>query len=184
MKQAKITKEKIQYPSGEKPDFVIPQSYGDFRFALGKSGNNMIAAICMNPSSAGEEHSDRTANRIISIGKELHSDGWIIFNTYPERATNAKDICAYQKELSDKNITIIKDFLKENKINEVFGAWGDLYYNPLMKGKNHVIEMLKKIGVKIFYFGTLTKQGNPRHPLQRYEKWIISEENKKYLEIQ
>ena len=41
----------------------------------------------------------------------------------------------------------------------------------LKNGKSELLKMLSDIGVKVFYFGTLTKSGNPRHPLQRQEKW-------------
>nr|WP_276571359.1 hypothetical protein [Eubacterium ventriosum] len=42
-------------------------------------------------------------------------------------------------------------------------------------------DMLSSIGVKVYYFGTLTKEGNPRHPIQRQEKWDLSK--KEYLEL-
>jgi hypothetical protein len=108
-------------------------------------------------------------------------EGWAIFNTYPERATAAKNISEYDKKLSDENIKVIKEFLQKNKIKEVFGAWGDLKYKPLQEGKNKLVAMLADINVEIFYFGTLTKQGNPRHPLQRYEKIEVEEDKKQYL---
>jgi len=37
--------------------------------------------------------------------------------------------------------------------------------------------------VRVYYFGTLTKEGNPRHPLQRNEKVIYEEIYKKNFEL-
>lgn len=179
--RSKVTKFRPEYPAGKKPDFIQPPEHAPYRYALGKKGEKIFVAICMNPSAASDEDSDMTVNRIISYGEKLECDGWAIFNTYPERATNAKDINGYNEKLSADNIKEIKDFLKENNIKEVFGAWGDLKYKALQEGKSKLVCMLSDIGVKIFYFGTLTKQGNPRHPLQRYEKIKIENSNKQYL---
>ncbi len=177
----KVTKHSPEYPQGQKPDFICPKEYAPYRYSLGKKGTNIFVAICMNPSAAREDSSDMTVNRIISYGQKLDCKGWAIFNTYPERATAAKNIGEYDKKLSDENIKVIKEFLQKNKIKEVFGAWGDLKYKPLQEGKNKLVAMLADINVEIFYFGTLTKQGNPRHPLQRYEKIEVKKDKKQYL---
>lgn len=180
----KVTKCSPPYPKGFEPDYIIPLKYCDHRFAIGKLGTNPLVAICMNPSAARDVSSDRTINRIINISKTLKMDGWIVFNTYPERATDAKNICAYDEDLSNKNIQIISDFLIEHHITEVWGAWGDdKNYLPLSKGKAQLLARLNQIGVNVFYYGTLTKAHNPRHPLQRREKWSFTSENKHYLSM-
>lgn len=179
----KVTKYTQPYPKGYEPDYLLPSEYCDYRFAIGKKGKNPLVAICMNPSAARDESSDRTINRIIDVSKKLEMDGWIVFNTYPERATDAKNIKCFDENLSNKNIELIRDFLLENNITEVWGAWGDDKNNTaLVKGKSQLMLMLKTINVKVFYFSTLTKANNPRHPLQRFEKHEFTHQSKMYME--
>ncbi len=176
----KVTKQIVNYPEGQKPDYIEPVDYRAYRFALGRKGTCPLVAICMNPSAAQENTSDRTINRIISISRTLNMDGWIVFNTYPERATDAGELDPYNEELCKKNLSVIKKYLQDHKITEVWGAWGDDKNNKtLMEGKKQLKTMLKCMGVKVYYFGTLTKMGNPRHPIQRQERWDFT--HKKYL---
>lgn len=177
----KVTKKAIKYPAGESPDFMCPSEYASFRYAIGRIGNNPLVTICMNPSAAREETSDRTINRVIGIGQKLGYDGWVVFNTYPERATDASNMDNYNESLLDDNINVIRDFIKDNNITEIYGAWGDLKYEALKNGKKKILSLLDELDVKVFYFGTLTKLGNPRHPIQRHEKWDIYKTNKNYI---
>ena len=177
----KVTQHTFPYPQGYAPDNIEPANYSPCRFALGKLGAHPLVVICMNPSAAEDTLSDMTVNRIIKIGQALGMDGWMIFNTYPERATNAKSLSVFDQSLCQKNLTVIEDFLREHNITEVWGAWGNADHPTLTEGKNRLISLLKNMGIKVYYFGTLTKSGNPRHPLQRYEKWDLS--HKHYLEI-
>lgn len=178
----KITKHSPPYPNGYEPDYIIPTEYCSHRFVLGKIGNNPLVAICMNPSAARETSSDQTINRIINISRVLGMDGWMVFNIYPERATDANKMDDFDQDLADENIQEIKKYLVENSIKEVWGAWGnDKNLEALIKGKQQLQAMLTNIGVKVYYFGTLTKSGNPRHPLQRQEKWDFSK--KEYLNL-
>lgn len=178
----KVTKHTYPYPKGYEPDYIIPSEYCSYRFALGKKGKNPLVVICMNPSAAKEISSDMTINRIIKVSRELEMDGWMVFNIYPERATDAKNMDAFKQDLSTENIKEVRKYLVENHITEVWGAWGDdKNLDTLKKGKQQMKSMLSKNGVSVYYFGTLTKTGNPRHPLQRQEKWDYSKKN--YLKI-
>lgn len=175
-----VTKCSPPYPKGYEPDFILPQEYCYYRFMLGKKGNNPFVAVCMNPSAARESSSDMTINRIINMSIKLSMDGWTVFNLYPERATDANTMENYDNELLTENISVMKKYLTENGVKEIFCAWGnDKGIKALIEGRKQMTEMLNEIGVKMFYFGTLTKDGNPRHPLQRQEKWDLSA--KKYL---
>ncbi len=178
----KITKHTYQYPNGYEPNYIIPSKYCSYRFVLGRKGKNPLIVICMNPSAAQEGLSDRTINRIIKVSQELGMDGWMVFNIYPERATDANRMDAFKQELSNENIKEMRKYLVENEINEVWGAWGDdKNLEALIKGKQQIKSMLSEIGVRVYYFGTLTKSGNPRHPLQRQEKWDFTK--KEYLKL-
>ena len=178
----KVTKHILKYPEGEFPNYIIPDEYGPFRYALGRIGKNPLVVICMNPSAAKEDISDATINRIIRVSKKLNKDGWIVFNLYPERATKAYDLSQYDKTVANNNLSIIQEFLVDNKISEVWGAWGNSgNILTLIEAKKSLLTMLKNNRIRVFYFGTLTKEGNPRHPLQRNETVVFDESNKNYL---
>lgn len=104
----KITTHTCRYPKGYKPDYIIPSEYCSHRFVLGKKGINPLVVICMNPSAAQEISSDKTINRIIKVSRELGMDGWMVFNIYPERATNANRIDDFKQDLCDENIQEIR----------------------------------------------------------------------------
>ena len=141
----KVTKKTLTYPKGYEPDYIIPKEYCEYRFILGKRGQNSLVAICMNPSAARKTFSDRTVNRIINISKSLKKDGWIVFNTYPERATKAVTLDDFKQQWSDQNIKEIKKYIMENNIKEVWVAWGDdNNIESLKKGKQQLQEMLSK----------------------------------------
>lgn len=178
----KITKCTCAYPEGYEPDYIVPFEYCPYRFALGKKGINPLVVVCMNPSAARETSSDRTINRIVKVSQVLGKDGWIVFNIYPERATDAKRMNDFDQTLSDENMKVMKEYLIENGVNEVWGAWGDdKGIAALRKGKQQLKSVLSAIGVKVYYFGSLTKMGNPRHPLQRCERWDFSK--RAYLDL-
>lgn len=178
----KVTKHILAYPKGKEPDYYLPKDYGRYRYALGKIGKNPLVVICMNPSAAKEDSSDMTINRIIKASEKLNHDGWIVFNLYPERATDARKLEEYSETAGRDNIEIIREFLIEYDINEVWGAWGNTNGIETLKlAREGILNMLEDINVRVYYFGTLSKEGNPRHPLQRNEKVVFDEKCKKYL---
>jgi hypothetical protein len=119
----------------------------------------------MNPSAARDTSSDRTVNRVIAASQKLGYDGWTVFNTYPERGTDAATMSDYKPELVAQNVAVIKDYLMETGIQEVWGAWGDLKYPALQAGKQALLELFDQLGIRVFQFAPATKAGNPRHPL-------------------
>lgn len=178
----KITKVRPKYPTGEEPNLSLPEKYSEhYRFLLGRLGTDPLVAICMNPSAASEEYSDRTINRIISSSKKLGHDGWVVVNLYPERATDAKNLNEFDSLLLEENIRIITEFLSENQIKEVWGAWGNISHPALLEGKKQLMLTFKDAGVKVFTFAPLTKWGEPVHPLNRSTKQYFTVESKKYL---
>ncbi|MCW6662857.1 DUF1643 domain-containing protein [Aerococcaceae bacterium NML190073] len=180
---SKITTVRPKYPVGQEPTICIPTTYSEHhRFLLGRLGANPLVAVCMNPSAASEAYSDRTINRIITASERLGKDGWIVVNVYPERATNAALLEQFNPALAEQNCAIIIDFLQANRIDEVWGAWGDLHYAPLVEGKQMLLAALKQHHIKIYHFASLSKAGEPRHPLSRAEKLNLSEAGKVYLD--
>ncbi|HEM4322230.1 TPA: DUF1643 domain-containing protein [Streptococcus suis] len=180
----KITKVRPKYPIGEEPNLCVPKKFNEYhRFLLGRLGSKPLVAVCMNPSAANEDYSDRTINRIINASNKLGHDGWVVVNVYPERATNASDLDEFNPKLSEKNIQIIMDFLLDNKIKEVWGAWGNLNHSSLVNGRDQLLAALRQKGIIVYSFAPLTEQGQPVHPLNRRVKQNISEAGKNYLEF-
>ena len=170
----KVTKIRPAYPENMEPNLCKPKKNEIYRHLLGRMGKEPLVAICMNPSAANMEYSDRTINRIIKVSEKLGYDGWIIANLYPERATRASKLGAYNNKQQKKNIKIIMKFLKCNGIKEVWGAWGNLNYSVLTKSKEKLLSELKKADIKIYTFAALTKKGEPVHPLNRVVKQDFS----------
>ena len=176
----KITKSIVNYKGG-KPDLCKPEGDSkEYRYLLGKKGKNPLVAICMNPSAANLDYSDKTVNRIIKASEVLNYDGWIVFNVYPERATKASDLGEINEKLLDENIKCIIDYIEKNKTTEVWGAWGQLKRKPLLEGKKELLKKLKEKKIKIFTFTKLTKSGDPVHPLCR-RKQDISKKGQRYI---
>jgi hypothetical protein len=73
--EKKVTKLKVKYHLGCEPDFVVPSSYKNYRFVLGKHGKNPLICIGMNPSAAREEYSDKTVNKVIKNAIDNGYDG-------------------------------------------------------------------------------------------------------------
>lgn len=170
----KVTKIRPAYPENMEPNLCKPKKNEIYRYLLGRMGKKPLVAICMNPSAANIEYSDLTINRIIKVSEKLGYDGWIIANLYPERATRASKLGAYNNKQQKKNIKIIMKFLKRNGIKEVWGAWGNLNYSVLTKSKKKLLPKLKKADIKIYTFAALTKKGEPVHPLNRVVKQDFS----------
>lgn len=182
--ESKVTKVRPKYPLGEEPDLCVPAKHNEYhRFLLGRVGSNPLVAVCMNPSAANEEYSDRTINRIINASKKLGYDGWIVANVYPERATNASDLDDFNPKLSEENIRLIMEFLLDNGINEVWGAWGNLGQPSLVEGRDQLLAVFKQNNIRVYSFAPLTKWRQPVHPLNRSVKQNISESGKLYLDF-
>lgn len=179
----KITKVKLAYQDGLTPDYFFPKKYDNHkRFILGRKGTNPLVVIGMNPSAASEEYSDRTVNKIIRVSRQRNHEGWFMLNIYPERATNQNDLDDYSETLSRENCAMIIDFLLRNNIKEVWGAWGNLEHNSLLKGKQMLLGELKKNGISIYHFDKLTQKGNPRHPLYMNKKLFEGDKYKNKYE--
>lgn len=160
----------MEYDEQSKPNFIKPENHDFHRFQLGKSGNNPLVVICMNPSTATCEESDPTSKLIIKVMKKYKKDGWTLLNLCPVRATIKENLLnddmKYNHSLLLENLNSIKGYLIENNIKEVWVAWGDLEgIVHLESGKYLIRQLLKELQIDAYYFGQLTKTNNPPHPL-------------------
>lgn len=179
MNNNKVTKRVFNYPLNMEPNMVVPQNYGPNRYCLGKIGCKNLAIIGMNPSSASKDYADATIAKILKVALEKDYDGWFMFNIYPERATNQKDLDDFSARKCLKNINNFDKIIKENNITEVWCAWGNLNHKSLVKSKEKWIEYFEQSDIKLFHFNEISKQRNPKHPLYLKISW----DNKKYIDL-
>lgn len=180
---------------------TIPASYNkNYRYMLEMktddnatiNSENHLVVICMNPSTASDKITDPTVNEIIRTMFVMGYKGFTLFNLYPQRATEPKDLPNYTKVEDDEkevinnylenNIKCLETFLVDNpNITEVWGAWGGINKKVLKLGKEDVLNLFKKRKIKIFYFVEKTREGNPPHPLNRDIAKFRQPQNKKYI---
>jgi hypothetical protein len=137
-----------------------------YRYALGMKNRNPAIFFGINPSTATSEKYDKTIIKIDAIAKENNYDSWIMLNVYPQRATDPNNLDKIFNEVIHKeNVRIIKNIIKNNY--SIIAAWGNL-----IKKRHYFIECLKDIvnalnkkQIKWYSIGTLSKEGNPKHPL-------------------
>jgi len=136
------------------------------RYALGQPGANNLIVIGINPSSATPEKDDPTIRRVRKTAEMNGFDGWIMLNIYPVRSAKPEDMPEkVDKQLSRYNIAVIRKIMEENPVAHIWSAWGDA-----IDSRDYYMTELQKIldvteNEQWFRKGTLTRWGNPRHPL-------------------
>lgn len=144
------------------------------RYVLGEPLDYNILVVGVNPSTAKPLEPDPTIRKVKHICNSypLYKCGWIMVNLYPLRATDPNDLPNKADQvLSDNNVRIISKVLEECKIDRIWAAWGNLIesreYLPVELSKICTVqETLKNADRTEWYaWGSLTKRGNPRHPL-------------------
>ena len=170
----------LKFPLGQTPDFWDPDpEMGDRRYALGHVATpvvsrNPLIVLGMNPSDANHATSDRTVNTIIAASSTLGHDGWLMLNLYPERATSPRDLKTFNKGLWLENWAVIDSQLDRFGATEVLGAWGNPPNATIKKAAAMTLEALRAKVVRVYYFGSPTAAGSPRHSAPRGPKWEVS----------
>ena len=142
------------------------------RFTLGEEGERILACVGVNPSNASPEKLDRTMQSVKRIANYNGYDGWLMLNLYPQRATNPQNIHKrMNKQLYTDNLLQIEEALNTYAISNIWLAYGDLVEtrNFLIKAKLELLSLLQSKDLTVYQLGSLTKKGNPRHPL--YQRW-------------
>ena len=95
-----------------------------------------------------------------------------MLNLYPEVTPKPEELKDFKTELHKKNIDKIKEILKKYPNSGILACWGnclkglkkDNFKDYSLLGEvNGIIEITKNR--KWYHIGSLTKKGNPRHPL-------------------
>lgn len=137
------------------------------RYLLGQPGKRNILIVGANPSNEFpcEKNLDPTVRKVRKLITEDGYDGWIMANLYPLRAPDLKNLPAEaDKKLLEKNLKVFGALEKSYYIDRVWAAWGDTIDSRFYLG-DHLNDLHEKIDAQWYYRGTLTRSGNPRHPL-------------------
>lgn len=150
----------------------ITDDTNENRFILGEHGNNIIACIGLNPSTAKPNDLDPTLNTVKNIAQNNGFDGWIMYNLYPQRATDPVDLhIEIDNNLNSKNLAAILKSIVNLNIKTVWLAWGDLIdqrdylYYSIVKLYDSLNDLNFEINWQIVDLPTV--KGNPRHPLYK-----------------
>ena len=137
------------------------------RYSLGQEGDNPLVCFGVNPSTAVPGNLDPTVASVERFAVEQGYDGWLMFNLYPQRATNPNEM--HREMLADlhqKNVAAIEQLIAGKSL-DVWCAWGTLiekrdYLSHCMMDIYHV---LAKTDCRYFTRGKISKAGHPHHPL-------------------
>lgn len=150
--------------------FDIYDGNKEVRFALGKAGSNPLFVIGINPSSANENRSDPTIDRVEKLTKAWGFDGFVMLNLYPIRTPEPKKLPnenGFDEILAGRNVDAILEQLESVSRCQIWAAWGDSFeLRPYLK--RCLMRIVKKsAGLNIDWqrYGSLTIAGNPKHPL-------------------
>ncbi len=137
------------------------------RYSLGIEGTNPLVSFGVNPSTAVPGNLDPTVASVARFAEAKGYDGWLMFNLYPQRATNPDKMHKrFNKELHQKNVAAIKTLI-EGKSVDIWCAWGTLIEKRPYLGRclADIYDVLKDNGCSYFRRGRISKAGHPHHPL-------------------
>lgn len=123
----------------------------------------------INPSTAEPDKLDPTLRLVETIALNNGYDSWIMFNVYPKRATDFKELDKvwYERE-HQKNVEWITKILKPFDQVDIWLAFGNHIYD-----RDYLICCLKDIYNSLpdninWLVTSVNKSGAPKHPL--YQK--------------
>ena len=143
------------------------------RYVLGTVGENPLVCFGINPSTAEPNNLDPTVRRVQLISTDTGHDSFIMFNIYPQRATDPKNLHKIaDMELVNENEIFLSKVVSERNL-KIWAAWGDLIESRsyLQTLKHRIINLPGLRNAKWVKRGPLTTKGNPRHPLYSRKDW-------------
>ena len=99
-----------EYPGGVW--YYEPHTYQPYRFVLGRVGRRPLVCIGINPSTAQPGALDPTLKSVERLAAANGFDSWIMFNVYPQRATDPNDMDKTpDRALCDENLLWLRAVL-------------------------------------------------------------------------
>jgi hypothetical protein len=138
----------------------------NIRYVLGIEGNKPLVCFGINPSTASPQNLDNTLKSVQRLAFYNGFDSWIMFNIYPQRATNPKNIHQiFDKKIHKKNLYFIEKYLSTTK--HLWAAWGTIIEKRsfLINCLSDIYNISKKYNSQWLSIGKISKNGHPHHPL-------------------
>ena len=154
-----------EYPGGSW--FYEPPLYLPYRYVLGRPGARPLVCIGINPSTAQPGALDPTLKSVERLAAANGFDSWIMFNVYPQRATDPNDL---DKEpdlaLCRENLRWLEAMLRQTQPT-MWAAWGTLIEKrPYLPGlMREMVALTRQSGAPWVTIGKRSKKGHPHHPL-------------------
>lgn len=154
-----------EYPDGLW--YYEPHTYQPYRYMLGRVGRRPLVCIGINPSTAQPGALDPTLKSVERLANANGFDSWIMFNVYPQRATNPNDMDKMpDRALCDENLRWLQAVLAQTEPT-MWAAWGTLiekrdYLPGLMR---EMVALTREKNIPWVTFGPRSKKGHPHHPL-------------------
>ncbi|MEO1021502.1 MAG: DUF1643 domain-containing protein [Bacteroidota bacterium] len=139
------------------------------RYSLGQHGEHPFVCFGINPSTAKPNNLDPTVASVARFAVDHGYDGWLMFNVYPQRATNPNEMHAEcDQNLHIKNVEVIKDRISGYQHPlDIWCAWGTLIEKRgyLKNCLTDIAAALPGTTCRFLSRGNISKAGHPHHPL-------------------
>ncbi len=146
----------------------VPNFYTEYRYILGTRGQNPLICIGINPSTARPDALDNTLKSVERIAKANGFDSFIMFNVYPQRATDPDQMDkAMDRRLHEENMKAFAYILSLSQTPTVWAAWGTVICKrPYLKEcVQDMIAVGEQHRTRWVCAGKCSKAGHPHHPL-------------------
>ena len=154
-----------EYPGGIW--YYEPHTYLPYRYVLGRVGRHPLVCIGINPSTAQPGALDPTLKSVERLAAANGFDSWIMFNVYPQRATDPNDMDRVpDRALCDENLRWLKAVLAQTEPT-MWAAWGTLIEKRpyLFDALEEMLAIGEEFHAQWLTFGPRSKAGHPHHPL-------------------
>jgi hypothetical protein len=155
-----------RYPEDYKVTYYEANESENVRFALGNTGNNTLLCFGINPSTANNNISDPTMNRLICFSWKHRYDSCIMLNTYPLRCSKPFDLPQTENIMvQEQNLKHIEHVFQQHEGCSAIAIWGDFIMKRtyLCQSVRSIVELSQKYTIRWKHIGNLSKEGNPYH---------------------
>ncbi len=179
----------LDYIKFEDKDWLYHTNGENVRYSLGEKGErgeNPLICFGINPSTAKPNALDNTLKQVQARAKNNNYDGWIMFNLYPLRATDPKQLpISMDKQIHEENRACISHILSHFSHLDVWCAWGSIIHMRayLPHCLQDIHQCIKSYNLNyITLENSLCKNGDPGHPLyKRKDLKFVKFDMEKYL---
>ncbi len=148
----------------------VPNFYTEYRYILGTRGCHPLICIGINPSTAAPDNLDNTLKSVQRVAQANGYDSFIMFNVYPQRATNPDDMEAVCNDaLHRENMKAFDYILSLDQAGSpaVWAAWGTIIEKRgyLARCLEDMIQVGLRRNAVWYTAGKRSRKGHPHHPL-------------------